>query len=143
MAAERPRRAIGLLLFVAFGIGVAIYLLARVGTTILPGGSQYSFEADVHSSIALANAADVREAGVEIGRVSGIKQAGTITALDLSIGSKYGPVYRNATVLIRSKSVAGENYVELNPGDPSTGAVRSGGVLGLSQELEPTQDDDV
>jgi phospholipid/cholesterol/gamma-HCH transport system substrate-binding protein len=143
VTAERVRRAIGLLLFVAFGIGVAIYLLARVGTTILPGASQYSFEADVHSAIALANAADVREAGVEIGRVTGIKQAGTITALDLSIDSKYGPVYHNATVLIRSKSVAGENYVELNPGDPSSGAVRSGGVLPLGQELEPTQDDDV
>jgi phospholipid/cholesterol/gamma-HCH transport system substrate-binding protein len=143
MTAERTRRAIGLLLFVAFGIGVAIYLLARVGTTILPGASQYAFEADVHSSIALANAADVREAGVTIGRVTGIKQAGTITALNLSIDSKYGPVYHNATVLIRSKSVAGENYVDLNPGDPSSGAVRSGGVLPLSTELEPTQDDDV
>jgi phospholipid/cholesterol/gamma-HCH transport system substrate-binding protein len=143
VTAERARRAIGLLLFVAFGIGVALYLLGRVGTSLLPSGSQYVFEADVHNSIALANAADVREAGVEIGRVTGIKQAGTITALDLSIGSKYGPVYRNATVLIRSKSVAGENYVELDPGDPSAGAVRSGGVLPPSQELEPTQDDDV
>jgi phospholipid/cholesterol/gamma-HCH transport system substrate-binding protein len=143
MTAERTRRGIGLLAFVAFGIGVALFLLGRVGTSILPGGSQYVFEADVHSSIALANAADVREAGVDIGRVTGIKQAGTMTALDLSIGSKYGPVYRNATVLIRAKSVAGENYVDLNPGDPSSGPVRSGGVLPVSQELEPTQDDDV
>jgi phospholipid/cholesterol/gamma-HCH transport system substrate-binding protein len=143
VTAERTRRGIGLLAFVAFGIGVALFLLGRVGTTILPGASQYGFEADVHSSIALANAADVREAGVRIGRVTGIKQAGTITALNLSIDSKYGPVYHNATVLIRAKSVAGENYVELNPGDPSSGSVRSGGVLALSHSLEPTQDDDV
>jgi phospholipid/cholesterol/gamma-HCH transport system substrate-binding protein len=143
MTAERTRRAAGLLLFVAFGIGVAVFLLARVGTTILPGPSQYQFEADVKSSIALANAADVREAGVKIGRVQGIKQAGSITALDLSIDKKYGPVYKNSTVLIRSKSVAGENYVELAPGDPSSGAIPSGGVLPLSQELAPTQDDDV
>ncbi len=143
MTAERTRRAAGLLAFVAFGIGVAIYLLARVGTTLLPGAKQYRFEADVKSSIALANAADVREAGVAIGRVTGIKQAGSITALDLSIDHKYGPVYKNSTVLIRSKSVAGENYVELNPGDPSSGALASGGVLPLSQELQPTQDDDV
>jgi phospholipid/cholesterol/gamma-HCH transport system substrate-binding protein len=143
MTAERTRRAAGLLAFVAFGIGVAIYLLARVGTTLLPGAKQYRFEADVKSSIALANAADVREAGVRIGRVTGIKQAGSITALDLSVDNKYGPVYKNSTVLIRSKSVAGENYVELNQGDPSSGTLRSGGVLPLSQELQPTQDDDV
>lgn len=143
MTAERSRRALGLLLFVAFGVGVAIYLLGRVGTTLLPGASQYTFEADVKSSIALASAADVREAGVKIGRVTAIKQAGTLTALDMTIDSKYGPVYKNATVLIRSKSVAGENYVELTPGDPKAGAIPSGGVLPVSNELEPTQDDDV
>jgi phospholipid/cholesterol/gamma-HCH transport system substrate-binding protein len=143
MTRERVGRAIGLGLFVCFSLGVAVYLLGRVGTTILPGASQYRFEADVQSSIALAPAADVREAGVEIGRVTAIKQAGTITALELSIDSKYGPVYHNATVLIRSKSVAGENYVSLDPGDPSSGALPSGGVLPVGQELAPTQDDDV
>src|ERR1700736_1936388 len=101
MSAERWRRALGLVLFVCFGIGVAIFLLGRVGPTILPSGAKYNFEADVHSSIALANAADVREAGVRIGRVTGIKQAGTITALQLSIDKKYGPIYHDATILIR------------------------------------------
>ena len=143
MTAERWRRAFGLLLFVCFGIGVAVYLLARVDTHIFPSGAQYTFEADVHSSIALANAADVREAGVRIGRVSGIRQAGTITALELSIAKKYGPIYHDATVLIRAKSVAGENYVQLDPGNPKTGAVQNGGVLPLSQELQPVQDDQV
>jgi phospholipid/cholesterol/gamma-HCH transport system substrate-binding protein len=143
VTAERIRRAIGLLLFVGFGIGVAVYLLARVGTSILPTAKQYTFEADVKSAVALANAADVREAGVEIGRVSGIKQAGAITALELSINAKYGPVYRNGTVLIRAKSIAGENYVQLDPGSPSSGAIPSGGVLPVTQELQAVQDDDV
>jgi ABC-type transporter Mla subunit MlaD len=143
MNAERWRRALGLFLFVCFGLGVAVYLLARVDTHIFPSGAQYTFEADVQSSVALANAADVREAGVRIGRVTGIKQAGAITALELSIAKKYGPIYHDATVLIRAKSVAGENYVQLVPGNPSTGAVQSGGVLPLSRELQPVQDDTV
>jgi phospholipid/cholesterol/gamma-HCH transport system substrate-binding protein len=143
MSRERIGRAIGLVLFVAFGLGVAVYLLGRVGTTLLPSGPSLTYEADVHSAVALASAADVREAGVEIGRVTAIKQAGTITALELSIQRKYGPVYRNATVLIRAKSVAGENYVELNPGTPAAGRLRSGGVLTLRNELQPVQDDDV
>ena len=143
MTAERWRRALGLFLFVCFGIGVAVYLLARVDTHIFSTGSYYTFEADVHSSIALANAADVREAGVRIGRVSGIKQAGTITALELSIARNYGPIYHDATILIRAKSVAGENYVQLDPGNPSSGAIPNGGVLPLSRELQPVQDDNV
>lgn len=140
---QRARRAAGLVLFVALGLGVAVYLLGRVGTTLLPQGKQIRFEADVESAIALADAADVREAGVFIGRVSGIKRAGTITALELSIDAKYGPVYRNATVLIRAKSVAGENYVQLDPGTPNAGRLPQGAVLPASQELQAVQDDDV
>jgi phospholipid/cholesterol/gamma-HCH transport system substrate-binding protein len=143
VSVERVRRAIGLLLFVGFGLGVAVYLLARVGTNIVPTSSQYTFEADVRSAVSLANAADVREAGVEIGRVTAIKQAGAITALELSIDAKYGPVYKDATVLIRAKSIAGENYVQLDPGNPSSGRIASGGVLPVSQELQAVQDDDV
>lgn len=143
MTRQRARRGIGLVMFLGFGVGVAIYLLGRVGSPVLPAGPQIKFEADVQSAIALATAADVREAGVAIGRVTGIKQAGTITALQLSIKRQYGPVYRNATVLIRAKSIAGENYVQLDPGTPSAGVLRSGGVLPLSHELQAVQDDDV
>ncbi len=143
MNQERWLRALGLILFVGFGLGVAVYLLGNVGTTVLPSGAKYNFEADVVSSDQLANAADVREAGVEIGRVTAIKRAGTITALELSIDKKYGPVYHDATVLIRAKSVAGENYVQLDPGNPKTGAVANGGVLPISQESPALQDDDV
>ncbi len=143
MTPQRTMRAVGLLVFVCFGIGVAVFLLGRVGTTLTPQGKKYHLEADVQSAIALANAADVREAGVEIGRVTAIKQAGTITALELSIDARYGPVYRNGTVLIRAKSVAGENYVQLEPGTASAGTIPDGGVLPLSRELQAVQDDDV
>jgi phospholipid/cholesterol/gamma-HCH transport system substrate-binding protein len=143
MNRQRWLRGLGLVMFLGFGLGVAIYLLGRVGTTILPTPSKYTVEADVQSSIALANAADVREAGVQIGRVTGIRQAGTVTALKLSIDREYAPIYQSATVLIRAKSIAGENYVQLDPGSPQTGQVPDGGVLGLSHELQPVQDDDV
>jgi phospholipid/cholesterol/gamma-HCH transport system substrate-binding protein len=143
MTAARIRRSIGLVAFIVFGIGVSVYLLGRVGTHILPQGSQYSFEADVHDSIALTPGADVREAGVLIGQVNSIKRAGSVTALQMQIKSKYGPVYKNATVLIRAKSVVGENYVSLNPGNPTSGALPAPHVLQVSAEKQAVQDDDV
>jgi phospholipid/cholesterol/gamma-HCH transport system substrate-binding protein len=143
MTRQRWARALGLILFLGFGAGVSLYLLGRVGTTVLPTASKYNFEADVHSSLALAKAADVREAGVLVGRVTGIKQAGSVTALKLSIDKQYAPVYENATVQIRAKSIAGENYVQLVPGDPQKGALAENGVLDLSQEAPAVQDDDV
>jgi phospholipid/cholesterol/gamma-HCH transport system substrate-binding protein len=143
MTRQRWARALGLVLFLGFGAGVALYLLGRVGSDLLPQGAKYSFEADVESSYALANAADVREAGVLVGRVTGIRRAGSVTALKLSIDQRYAPVYRDATVQIRAKSIAGENYVQLEPGNPQKGALPEHGVLALSQEVPALQDDDV
>jgi phospholipid/cholesterol/gamma-HCH transport system substrate-binding protein len=143
MNAQRWFRFVRLVMFMGFGLGVAVYLLSRVGTTLLPSASAYTVEADVNSSIALTQAADVREAGVLIGRVTDIRRDGTITALKLSIDRQYAPIYKDGTILIRAKSIAGENYVQVDPGNPQSGRVADHGVISVNQELQPVQDDDV
>ncbi|MBA2349325.1 MAG: MCE family protein [Solirubrobacterales bacterium] len=136
-------RSLGLLVFAITCLGAAVFLLSRVGTDVIPQGERYVVEADVRDAIALAVAADVRQAGVKIGRVTEVREKGRVTALKLQLDPEYGPVYRNATVQVRAKSVAEENYVDLEPGDPKSGKVMSGGVLPVSRELEATQNDDV
>ncbi|HEX6391698.1 MAG TPA: MlaD family protein [Solirubrobacteraceae bacterium] len=135
-------KALGLILFFGFAIGAAGVLLSRVGTHVLPQ-DQYTIQADVPNAIALAGDADIRQAGVRIGRVSEIRQHGQLSQLRLDIDEKYGPVYRNATTLVRAKSIAEENYVELDPGTPNAGRIPEGGRLPVSRNLEATQNDDV
>jgi phospholipid/cholesterol/gamma-HCH transport system substrate-binding protein len=135
-------KAVFLLCFFGFAIGAAVVLLARVGTHLLPE-STYRIEADVPDAVALATAADVRQSGVRIGRVGEIRQVGQMIQLRLDIDSKYAPVYRNATTLVRAKSIAEENYVQLDPGTPAAGRLREGGRIPLSHNLEATQNDDV
>jgi phospholipid/cholesterol/gamma-HCH transport system substrate-binding protein len=55
----------------------------------------------------------------------------------------HAPLYRDAQVFIRAKSVAGENYVELDPGTPAAGAVPSGGLLGVEHAQDATQIDQI
>ncbi|HET9073147.1 MAG TPA: MlaD family protein, partial [Solirubrobacteraceae bacterium] len=98
---------------------------------------------DVPSSFEMAQAADVREAGVLVGRVAAVRRAGTVTALELAIDPQYLPIYRNATVLIRAKSIADEKYVQLDPGTPQAGRLADGSVLGVTHALQAVQDDDV
>ncbi len=137
-------RVLLLSVFAVTCLGAAGYLLARVGTNLLPtDGERYHVEADVRDAIALANAADVRQAGVKIGQVSALKEKGRITALKLDLERDKGPIYRDATVLVRAKSIAEENYVDLDPGTPGAGAIPEGGVLPVSREQEATQNDDV
>jgi len=78
-----------------------------------------------------------------MGEVSELRQVATGTLLELELDEDAGPIHRDATVLIRAKSIAEENYVELDPGRPSAGALPEGGTLPADRALEATQHDDV
>lgn len=135
-------KGLGLLVFFGLALGAAVVLLGRVGTHLVPQDT-YSVQADVPNAIALAGHADVRQAGVRIGRVSDIREHGQLIQLKLDIEQKHAPVYRDARTLVRAKSIAEENYVELDPGTPAAGRVPEGGRITVAQSLEATQNDDV
>jgi phospholipid/cholesterol/gamma-HCH transport system substrate-binding protein len=129
---------------VAFLIGcflIASYFFSLAGTHILPGDKPYKVQAVVPTAVSLAKAGDVRAAGVNIGRVTKIADRGNATIMQLDIDKEHSPVYRDATVLVRAKSVAGENYVEINPGTPKAGPLPSGAVLSIDHAEEATQID--
>ena len=142
MTGVRLLRAIGLLAFAGFAVGATVVLLGRVGTTVLPKDT-YTIQADVRDAVALAAAADVRQSGVKIGRVAEIREFGGIIQLKLEIEQRYAPVHRDATTLVRAKSIAEENYLELDPGSPDAGRLPEGGRLPVARNLEATQNDDV
>jgi phospholipid/cholesterol/gamma-HCH transport system substrate-binding protein len=134
-------RALGLLLFLGGCFTISAFLFSLAGTNILPGAEPYRVQAIVPTAVSLAKAADVREAGVNVGRVANIGDRGDVTILELALDHDKAPIYRDARVLIRAKSVAGENYVELQRGTPKAGALPSGGVLSISHADEATQID--
>ncbi len=141
MTATQRWSAVKLVAFLAVCFAISSYFFGLAGTTILPGEEKYKVQAVIPTAVSLAKAGDVRTAGVNIGRVKDIADRGNATVLELAIDKEHSPVYRDATVLIRAKSVAGENYVEVNPGTPKAGALPSGGVLSIEHAEEATQID--
>jgi phospholipid/cholesterol/gamma-HCH transport system substrate-binding protein len=131
---------VGLLLFVGACFAIASYYFSLAGTTIIPGSTPYRVQAVIPNAVSLAPAADVRQAGVNVGKVTRIGGTGAQTILAIELDS-HSPVYRDAQVYVRAKSIAGENYVELDPGTPSAGAVPSGGLIGIDHAQEATQID--
>jgi phospholipid/cholesterol/gamma-HCH transport system substrate-binding protein len=136
-------RAVYLAAFLLVCFAIAAYFFKLAGTNIIPASSKYNVQAVVPTAVSLAKAADVREAGVNIGRVGNIGGHGDQTVLQLKIDRKYAPIYRDARVYVRAKSVAGENFIELDPGHKSAGAVADGGVLPISHAEEATQIDQI
>jgi phospholipid/cholesterol/gamma-HCH transport system substrate-binding protein len=138
-------RAVGLVLFMGVCFLIAADYFRLAGTNLVPGSSPYTAQAIVPTGVSLAPSADVREYGVNVGRVDKIASAGPAgryTLIEFQLNS-HAPLYQNAQVYIRSKSVAGENYVELDPGTTAAGALRSGGVLGIQHSQDATQIDQI
>jgi len=141
-----PKIIIILLLLLGAGVILAYYYVAAGGT--LPfSGHQYTITAEVQDPQALLKHADVRAAGVKVGSVSNISNQvigeDTVTMVQMQLNGSIAPVYRDATVLIRQKTLVGENYVEITRGHPSAGRVPDGGTLGLSQDLESVPLDEI
>jgi phospholipid/cholesterol/gamma-HCH transport system substrate-binding protein len=141
MSKSERLRAVYLAAFLLVCFAIASYFFKLAGTNIIPAGEKYKVQAVVPTAVSLAKAADVREAGVNVGRVTKLGDRGDTTVLELSIDKKYAPVYRDARVYVRAKSVAGENFVELDPGDKAAGSLPSGALLSINHAEEATQID--
>lgn len=136
-------RAVWLLGFLLVCGGIMAYYFKLAGTDVLPGEKAYQLRAVVPTAVSLARAADVSEAGVDIGRVAEISERTDSTVLVLELDREHAPVYRDARVWIRFKSIAQENYVELERGKPEAGEVPSGGLLPIGNAQETVEIDEL
>ena len=143
MTPRARRDAIRLFLFCAACFAVFVVLLRMSGESLVPGGGGYQVQAVVPDALGLAVHADVRQAGVRIGEIAEVRERGNTSALLLELDGEHQPVYRDARVLVRTKTVAGETYLELDPGRPAAGALPDGGLLPIDRAQEATQIDEI
>lgn len=138
------RRLIGLGLVIAGGIAIVVYFFTlAVGEPPLSNRYPYGAQAVVPTAVQLAQNADVREAGVKVGKVAEISNRGATAVLGLRLDSDHSPVYRDARVRVRTKTPAGENYVDLDPGTPQAGRIPNGGLIPIQNALPAVQVDEV
>lgn len=125
-------------------VGIFVYLFQSAGGNISPS-HRYAFTANLQNSFQLVPQADVRQAGVKIGRVTAIDPADATggVKVKIEIKDKYRPVYKDSRLLLRTKTLVGENYLDLTPGDPKAGEIPDGAELPLKNSEEAVQLDDI
>jgi phospholipid/cholesterol/gamma-HCH transport system substrate-binding protein len=133
---KRRRRIQGFVLisFAVVCAGIFTLLLHIAGGTNF--APKYHFDAVVPDAVQLVPEANVREAGVDVGTVSSISTRGQDAVVAIALNKKFAPIYRDATVSVATKTLVGENYIALNPGNPVTGALPNHGTLPV-QEAGP------
>jgi phospholipid/cholesterol/gamma-HCH transport system substrate-binding protein len=72
-------------------------------------------------------------AGAKVGEVASVDLKNGIATVSMKVTPKYARFYRNATLLLRPKTQLQDITIEVSPGTPSAGKLKSGETLPLSQ----------
>lgn len=132
---------IAVVTMVVIAAGVGGYILANENLK-LPGwfpvlGRHYfNLEAEFQTAQAVTpgQGQAVTIAGAKIGEVATVSLRDGVALVSMKVTPKYARyLYRNATLLLRPKTNLQDITVEVNPGEPSAGSLRSGEIIPLSQ----------
>jgi phospholipid/cholesterol/gamma-HCH transport system substrate-binding protein len=138
-------KILSMVLFALSCVGLLIFLWVEFGGTIPFNPQGYRFEASFPYAQELATPADVRIAGVSVGKVvsTSLDPQGNRTIATIQLDNQYAPIRRDATAILRTKTILGETYVELTPGQPNAPPLPDGAMLPRSQVQQAVQLDDV
>jgi phospholipid/cholesterol/gamma-HCH transport system substrate-binding protein len=137
-------KIVSMVLFALSCIGLLIFLWVEFGGTIPFNPQGYRFEVNFPYAQELATPADVRIAGVSVGKVvsTGGGPDNTTTAT-IQMNKQYAPVREDTQAILREKTILGETYVDLTPGSPNSPPLRDGATLPRSGVIQAVQLDDI
>src|SRR5436305_7585902 len=128
-----------MVIFALTTIGVLMFLWISFGGPIPLAPKRYQLKIDFPEATTLAQEADVRIAGVTVGKVRQKKldKRGAATTVTLDIDPEYAPIPKDSRAILRQKTLLGETYVELTPGNRRGPTLADGSTLPRAQ-IEPT-----
>src|SRR5215208_7823567 len=128
-----------LILFIAGCFGVLLFLWVAFGGSTPFKAKKYEVRVDFKDATTLAVQADVRIAGVSVGKVrkKELNKGAGATRVWLSIDKDFAPLPKDTKAILRQKTLIGETFVELAPGSPSAEKLEEGETLDPGH-VEPT-----
>ncbi len=138
-------KVVTMVLFALSCVGLLLFLWLSFGGTIPFNPQGYRFEASFPNAQELAIRADVRIAGVSVGKVvsKSLDPQGNRTIVTIQLDNKFAPIHRDARAILREKTILGETYVEIAPGSQDAPALADGGVLPRSSVQPAVQLDQI
>jgi phospholipid/cholesterol/gamma-HCH transport system substrate-binding protein len=132
-------RILTMVLFALSCFGLLLFLWLSFGGPIPLKPKGYRVKIAFPEATQLGLEADVRVAGVRVGKVreKELDPDGHRTLATVEIERKYAPLRRTAKAILRQKTLLGETYIELTPGDPGSPTLPEGATLRNSQ-VKPT-----
>jgi virulence factor Mce-like protein len=137
-------RILTMVVFALSCFGLLLFLWLSFGGPIPLKPEGYRVKVAFPEAATLATEADVRIAGVSVGKVRKLDVDPTAnrTLATIELDRQFAPLHTDAQAMLRQKTLLGETYVELTPGhDPKM--VPEGGSLADGQVKDTVQLDEI
>jgi phospholipid/cholesterol/gamma-HCH transport system substrate-binding protein len=123
--------------------GILTFLWLSFGGPVPLAAKKYEVRIGFSEATTLAEQADVRISGVPVGRVQSKKLSGNYTEAVLRIDPEYAPLPADTRAILRQKTLLGETYVELTPGNRDGPTLPDGDRLPQGQVAQTVQLDEI
>ncbi len=125
--------------------GILLFLWVTFGGPTPFRAKTYEVKIPFTEATQLAEQSDVRISGVNVGKVQKIElspdgdRALAVTAID----AQYAPLPEDTRAILRTKTLLGETYIELSPGDREGAELDDGGTLAQANIAQSVQLDEI
>ncbi|HEX7279092.1 MAG TPA: MlaD family protein [Solirubrobacterales bacterium] len=137
-----------LLAIVGFALscfGILLFLWITFGGPTPFKAQSYELKIPFSEATQLAEQSDVRISGVSVGKVQsiGLTPDGKQALATIALENRYAPIPEGSRAVLRTKTLLGETYVELTPGDGESEMLADGGTLPAANVAESVQLDEI
>ncbi len=125
--------------------GILLFLWVTFGGPTPFRAKPYEIKVPFNEATQLAEQSDVRISGVNVGKVQNIALApnGRQALATVDIDDKYAPLPTSTRAILRTKTLLGETYIELTPGDGNGPQMADGGTVPEANVAESVQLDEI
>ncbi len=143
----RPPTITRILVAIGFALScfaLALFLWITFGGPLPLKAKGYRVTVPFNEATQLAVESDVRISGVSVGKVKSVElnDEGRADAT-IELDSDYAPIPSDTRAMLRTKTLLGETFVELTPGDAQGSTVEEGGRLPQAQVADSVQLDEI
>ena len=125
--------------------GILLFLWITFGGPTPFKAKPYEIKVPFNEATQLAQQSDVRISGVSVGKVQNIEESpdGKQAQATIDVEDKYAPIPKGTRAILRTKTLLGETYVELTPGNADGPKLPDGATLGSANVAESVQLDEI
>ncbi len=125
--------------------GILLFLWVTFGGPTPFKAKPYEIKVPFNEATQLAEQSDVRISGVNVGKVQNIALApnGKQALATVDIDDKYAPLPESTRAILRTKTLLGETYIELTPGNRNGPKLADEGTLPEANIAESVQLDEI